>query len=1083
MLLNIIGTHNSWLELEAEIASLPSEQARGAAFEEFCAGYFAISDLFQFKEVYRHNEIPPTICNRLGYPLRKEIGIDGLGVTYDGKLYAWQAKFRQNRTNTPTKKELSTFYTFSDKADWRVTITNADRIPRELDDRMRQSKILSDRLDALDADFFDRLREYLQSKVVKRKKPADPHKTQREAIDAALGHFQKEDRGQLILPCGTGKTLAALWIAEQLGGNRFLVMVPSLSLMDQTLREWASSTSLHPFRYQCLCSDTSVDLGNDAPIEHICDIEVPVTTDARSVAAFLSSEPQSPSVLFSTYQSGKVLIDAVKLSGTKFDIAIFDEAHRTTGSEGLWGLALDDMSVPVSKRLFMTATPRIFAPHITKKAQEKDVLLCSMDDHSIYGKPFYEMTFGEAIERGHITDYRIIVVCVTDKEVQQLITQDGRVIADGQEWDAKAFAKRVALVKAIREFGLRKVFSFHGRVKTANAFTSAQSPYSIKRVARLLDPSGQQLVPQCFHVHGGMSSGVRKGYMQEFKRADIGIMSNARCLTEGVDVPAVDAVAFIDPKRSLIDIVQATGRALRIPPKDSGYAKEKGYIFIPVFFNEGVDPEQILASSDFDSVWKVIQAMKGQDKRLEDLISRLRVMQGRGEEETPGWRDEMTEYVEKVTFFNLPIYVESWRFVEKLYAKTIEIVGQNWDYCYGLLQKYSETEGHALVPAKYKLPNGYRLGGWVTVQRVNREKLLPERKERLESVVGWSWDPISDQWEEGFRHLAEYVQSYGSAMVPLLYKSPDGYRLGGWVVNQRALQDDLPEERKILLEELPGWTWHTHDEKWEVGFCHLEDYVRQFGHALVSKSYVLQNGLRLGEWVVTQRTKKDVMPTERKIRLEELPGWSWDTRDEKWENGFRHLEDYVMTYGTSFVPKSYISPTPDRYKLGQWVLNQRARRKGLSEGQISRLQALPGWTWNARDEKWDNGFSHLVDYVRLYGDALVPTTFKMTDGYRLGQWVTVQRHNGDLIPERRAQLEALSGWSWNPFADKWEEGFRHLEEYVQSFGNVLVPKSYVSPDGYRLGGWVNEQRATRKRLLSERKARLEALPGWVWSVK
>ena len=277
-----------------------------------------------------------------------------------------------------------------------------------------------------------------------------------------------------------------MWIAEKIGGNRILVMVPSLSLMSQTLREWAANTSLKPFRYLCLCSDTTVDLGKDSPVEHLYELDVPVTTDAEVVSEFLQNEPAITSILLSTYQSSKVLSEAVKKTGIGFDTAIFDEAHRTTGSDvGVWNMALDDNKVPIGKRIFMTATPRIYAPHISKKAKEKDILLYSMDDNEVYGIPFYEMTFGQAIEKDLITDYKVVIICVTDREVKEIIQSGGRVITeDNREWDAKAFAKQVALIKAIEAYKLKKIFTFHSRVPSAKAFTQ-DSAYSIKEVIKL----------------------------------------------------------------------------------------------------------------------------------------------------------------------------------------------------------------------------------------------------------------------------------------------------------------------------------------------------------------------------------------------------------------------------------------------------------------------------------------------------------------------------------------------------------------------------------------------------------------------
>ena len=287
-LLDLTSGVSSWAELEIRISDLPTEMERGEAFEEFCKAFFLLDPVFQFKNVYRHKEIPPTVKQRLGYPPTKDIGIDGLAVATEGQLFAYQAKYRKDRSRTPTLRELSTFFTVSDRADWRITITNANTLPPSINDRTRQSRILADRFDQLDPDFFERLRLYLERQVVTPPQRKTPHITQREAIEEASSYFSQHSRGQLILPCGTGKTLAAMWIAEKLGGNRFLVMVPSLFLLSQTLREWAANTSLKPFRYLCLCSDPTVDLRKDSPTDHIYEMDVPVTTDPKTVSSFLA---------------------------------------------------------------------------------------------------------------------------------------------------------------------------------------------------------------------------------------------------------------------------------------------------------------------------------------------------------------------------------------------------------------------------------------------------------------------------------------------------------------------------------------------------------------------------------------------------------------------------------------------------------------------------------------------------------------------------------------------------------------------------------------------------------------------------
>ena len=433
-LLNLIkGTH-SWTELEVRIAGLPSEKERGDAFEEFCQAFFAIHPLFQFDRVYKQKEIPQSVFKRLGYPVVQDIGIDGVALTPDDKIFAYQAKFRTDRNHTPSLRELGTFFTMSDKADWRIVITNANSLPAAINDRVNHNKVLSDSLDQLEPDFFRRLRVYLEDNRIEPPEAKKPHITQQESIEGAVSYFRANNRGQLILPCGTGKTLTALWIAEQLSATRILVLVPSLYLLRQTLREWAENSTIRPFNYLCLCSDTTVDLGNDSPVESIHDLEVPVTTDADTVSDFLMKHNGKGFILFSTYQSSKALSEATLKAGIRYDFAVFDEAHRTASVKaGVWNLALDDVSVPIGKRLFMTATPRIYQPHIIKKAEDEDVLICSMDDHKVYGEPFYQMRFGQAIDRGHITDYKVVVIFITDAEVREIIQRGGRVITDEHE--------------------------------------------------------------------------------------------------------------------------------------------------------------------------------------------------------------------------------------------------------------------------------------------------------------------------------------------------------------------------------------------------------------------------------------------------------------------------------------------------------------------------------------------------------------------------------------------------------------------------------------------------------------------------
>jgi len=1012
-LLNLIENIHTWDGLEKRIAGLPTEKQRGDAFEEFCKAFFLLDPVFQFKEVYRQNEIPPSIRERLGYPGIQDLGIDGLGITHEGRIFAYQAKFRSDRKVTPTLRELSTFFTMSDKADWRITIANSNSLPFSINDRVRHSRILADRFDSLEPDFFDRLTTYLKTQYIASPVKKSPHITQQEAIQAALSHYGKYKRGQLILPCGAGKTLASIWISEKLGGKYILVMVPSLSLLSQTLREWAVNSSI-PFRYLCVCSDTTVDLGNDSPIENISDMDVPVTTEFEAIREFLKDTTSKTSIIFSTYQSSKVLSEAVLDSGTTFDIGIFDEAHRTAGTKiGVWGIALDDENIPINNRIFMTATPKIYAPHITKKAKEEDVLICSMDDAEMYGQPFYEIGFAEAVNRGHITDYKVIVICVTDSEVKEVIEKGGRVITDlDHEWDAKALAKRVALVKGIRAYGLRKVFTFHGRVNSAKAFTDKSKPYGIDSIFKLIEPEKEmQKSVGFFHVNGTMPSGTRSNILKEFEGVDIGIMSNARCLVEGVNIPAVDTVAFIDPKRSLIDIVQATGRAMR-----KADWKENGYIFIPVFLEEDSDPEQIIKNSDFGTVWEVLQAMLDQDQRMQEIVSRMRILQGKGEEGSQAWKDAMTEYGEKIEFYDLPIKIDKNRFIERLNTKIVEIIGRQWDFWYGLTLRYKDDFDDPNTPARYKTPEGYRLGIWQGNLRKHYKKgeLSPDRIRRLEEI-GFTWDLLEEQFEKGFQETLLYKESTGNPNVPAHYKTAEDFHLGAWQNTQKICYKKgiLSPDRSKRLEEI-GFTWDLLEEQFKKGFQETLLYKKNTGNPNTPQSYKTPEGYWLGIWQGTQRGlyKKGELSPDRIRRLEEI-GFTWDLLEEQFEKGFQETLHYKESTGNPNVPARY--KTPEGYRLGDWQSHQRGNYKkgGLSPDRIRRFEEI-GFTWDLLEEQFEKGFQETLLYEESTGNPNAPQSYKTPEGFHLGAWQNTQRicyKKGILSPDRSKRLEEI-GFKW-----------------------------------------------------------------------
>ena len=460
---------------------------------------------------------------------------------------------------------------------------------------------------------------------------ARPH--QATAIKAVVKGFRDQDRGRLIMACGTGKTLTALWIAERLQSSLTLVLVPSLSLVQQNLAEWGRH-SMQDFDTLVVCSDESVVQRNeDTALQSTADLGVKVTTKPAEIQQFLDQYRKRPAVVFATYQSSDRIAAAQAGITKNFDLAICDEAHRLAGhAEGLFATVLDDKKIKASKRLFMTATPRYFKEHVKRRAAELEFELVSMDDEHVFGPEFHVLTFHEAISAKPeplLTDYQVVVIGVTDREAKAWAERATLVrTAEGLSTDARTLAAQIGLAKAMRKYDLRKLITFHSSVAKAARFVDATRrdslPGVIPHLTRSARPSGKLWTK---HISGHTPAGQRAtllkglGHLPEDTR---GILSNCACLGEGVDVPVLDGVAFIDPKRSMVDIIQAVGRVIR---KAAG--KQIGTIVIPVFIDESEDADHVLSQSAFEPVWQVLKALRAHDRRLADELDQLRLSLGR----------------------------------------------------------------------------------------------------------------------------------------------------------------------------------------------------------------------------------------------------------------------------------------------------------------------------------------------------------------------------------------------------------------------------------------------------------------------
>ena len=392
-----------------------------------------------------------------------------------------------------------------------------------------------------------------------------PRPHQRQAIKATLNILRRKPRAQIHMACGTGKTLAGMWIGHNLHSRTFLVMVPSLALIRQSLEEFTLS-SAKPWSIVAVCSIGELKNSNvELP-------SYPLLSNASEIGAFLRKP--GPRAVFCTYQSG------MKLKGLRFDFGLFDEAHKTAGAEGKhFAFAIHDTNVKIKKRLFMTATPRR-----CRIGEDLPVKIHDMSVTKIYGDVAYVLSFRRAVELDIICDYRIVVSLEKAPIDKEQVSSTQTIVAN-----------------TLRKFDLRKAFTYHTTVAQAELFQASAIDIFDKDV-------------QIFHVNGTQEPAVRDLLLHNFAAARTAVMTNARCLTEGVDVPSVDLVVFTQPKTSVIDIVQTVGRAMRKDPRRP--RKQLGYVLLPLFIPDDVDIHEAVKKSSFRQIHEVLLAMSDMDEAL-----------------------------------------------------------------------------------------------------------------------------------------------------------------------------------------------------------------------------------------------------------------------------------------------------------------------------------------------------------------------------------------------------------------------------------------------------------------------------------
>ena len=790
----------------------------------------------------------------------------------------------------------------------------------------------------------NRINTELQGDVVDRQ-PATPRPYQNQAIEECLKAYKTNDRATCVMACGTGKTLIGLWVAERLRCQKVLVLLPSLQLLRQTLYDWRRDTSWPRLSFRCVCSDPTVTHGTDQEDKlrlSLVDMEFPVNTKSDEVREFLARTGAGIRIVFSTYDSAKVVAEAMQ-PGERFDLGIFDEAHHTAGLEGKRAaFALEDNNLPIEKRLFLTATPRRSNNSIRNKDGDPTVSY-SMDDPAQYGHTVHRLDFSEAAEEGIICRFKVVISVVTTEMVNQVLLNRGEVLVNMDPVRARQVANQIALLEATKQHAIHKIVTFHARVDSAQSFVSEGSEGVQTHLTDYIT----------LHVNGEQRTQEREDILEEFKRADNALVSNARCMTEGVNVPNIDMVAFLSPKKSTVDIVQAVGRASR---KDKNNPGKEAYVLVLLYLevHAGESVGEAAKRADCGELLNVLSALKDVNHELADDVSTMRQQIGQGK----GFDD--SRFREKVEVLGPVVDLDTFR--SAITILCIEKLSCTWDQRFGALLAYKEDHGHCNVPHRFVTDDGQKLGSWVHTQRKAYSKdpkqFGAERIRKLEEI-GFELDPHEAIWQQKYAALLAYQERYGDCNVPQRFVTDDGLNLGAWVGIQRKAYNEDPkkisDERTRKLEEI-GFVWDQPEAAWQQMYVTLLAYKVEHGDCNVPAKFVTDDGLNLGAWVSGQRKAYSKDPkaiSPERIRILDDIGFEWDPHEAIWQQKYAALLAYKEENGDCNVP--YVFVTDNGLNLGTWANTQRKAYnkdpKEISDERIRKLEEI-GFVWKLT---WTHG--------------------------------------------------------------------------------------------------------------------------------
>ncbi len=772
-----------------------------------------------------------------------------------------------------------------------------------------------------------------------------PRPHQLEASNATHAALEKADRTTVTMACGTGKTKLQTMLVDLVDSKNgsIVVFAPTLLLINQLLSAWTRETNIPFSHFVVICSDRKTGIIDDVDISEIEDTKVSVAQNKTELEKFYKDKA-GITVALCTYSSTEVL--------TKFhyDLGIFDESHKTVGrSDRLFSFALDNENIEIKKRVFMTATK--------KNAKHKSLEVYSMDNEKIYGKTAYDLSFRRAINLNLILDYKILITIITRQDLKREILKK----TDSFGIDLIHHANAIAVQKTMETHGLHKMITFHNTIKNAAIFSETLKNY---------------VDFESLTISSEQPKSERKKNMQIFRNSRKAVATNAKCLTEGIDVPEVDAVFFANDKNSVVDIVQAAGRTMR---KSSG--KTLGYIVLPIyletFSNENFAEE--IKNKEFDLVWSTLSALTEVDESLEALNTNLFNDLGRKHNIT-----NFSKFIE----IDTNIQIDKNLLIDAISTEAANNYVESFEFRIGQLQEFVENHGHGFVSLDYEDSNFANWAEWM--RKSYRAKQLPLHKINKLKNNGFVFNSNEYKWYLSFNEYKKLKQNLKSDDD---IKNP---KIKTWVINQRQKirKGELSQDK---INQLRSIGFQTLDDKWVELYNYHKAIVDKYGI-----NDIPQTRVATWAWVRKQKNLFDSLEEWQQKKLISLGvNQIVDKKSQVWLENFNDVFAYKAKNKT-FPPAGY-----NGGKLSMWLRHQNKIFNTLSEEKRVKLLSI-GFDKYIQEskikvDKWQESYNAAFSYKKNHGKLPL-----FSENKTIYNWVNRQKNRmSNLKPDQVEKMLSL----------------------------------------------------------------------------